>query len=329
MTGARPWRPAEGRVGTGPSWLRFGCLLALGEVIMLLLVVVHPGAALGARRAADHLATSVNRTGHTLQKSRAIAPFPTTTVPVTPPTSAPAAVPTTTLPATTVPTPTAPTPPAAPTRVVTAPGVLPANIAPQPNFLLSCSGAQYDGSQGCVGATLQAIANGRGREGLPPMVLPSNWGQLSPEQQIFVSTNLERTSRGLPPLSAMATALDQAAGRGAGQNVDPLPPGGFPYSQWGSNWAGAVGNPLEAMYFWMYDDGAGSANVDCSPSNQSGCWGHRVNILLRLPCTVCVMGTGWSATGYGGDPSMTELLVETSGSPAVDFTWRQESAFLS
>jgi hypothetical protein len=83
------------------------------------------------------------------------------------------------------------------------------------------------------------------------------------------------------------------------------------------------------MYFWMYDDGTGSANVDCSPASPSGCWGHRENILLRLPCAQCIMGTGWAAAGYQGDPSMTELLVETSGNLAVDFTWRQESNFLS
>ena len=90
-----------------------------------------------------------------------------------------------------------------------------------------------------------------------------------------------------------------------------------------------MGNPLEAIHYWMYDDGAGTTNVDCTPTNQSGCWGHRENILMRLTCTVCVMGTGWDSTGYSGDPSMTELLVETSGNPALDFTWRQESPFLS
>ncbi len=229
---------------------------------------------------------------------------------------------------TTVPTTSVPTPAAA-ARVVDAPGVLPANIVPQPNFLQSCSGSQYDDSFVCVAATLQAIANGRSHEGLPPMVLPRNWSQLSPDQQIFVATNLERTVRGLPALSAMATSLDQAARAGAVQNVDPGPPGGFPYSEWASNWAGAVGNPLEAIYFWMYDDGMGSSNIDCTASNQSGCWGHRQNILMRLSCTECLMGAGWIGTGYRGDPSLTELLVETSGSPAIDFTWQQESAYLS
>ena len=291
---------------------------------MLVLVVLHPGTAVGLGPSDRGLATSIGPSPH---RSPA-APSASTTVP---PGSPPGAVPTpptpTTAPPAAQPTPT--TPPAIPARTVDAPGALPANIAPQPNFLQSCSGSQYDDSLTCVAATLQAIANGRSHEGLAPMVLPTNWGQLSPEQQVFVATNLERTARGLPPLTGMASALDQAARQGAARNTDPGPPGGFPFSEWASNWAGAVGNPLEAMYFWMYDDGAGSANIDCTPSNETGCWGHRENILVRLPCTLCLMGTGWDATGYSGDPSMTELLVETSGNPAVDFTWQQESAFLS
>ena len=86
----------------------------------------------------------------------------------------------------------------------------------------------------------------------------------------------------------MATALDQASQSAAAQNTDPSPPAGFRWTSWGGNWAGAVGNPLEAIYFWMYDDGLGSYNIDCTPSNSSGCWGHRHNILmsLRLPA-VC------------------------------------------
>ena len=73
----------------------------------------------------------------------------------------------------------------------------------------------------------------------------------------------ERTARGLPPLAGMATALDAAALVGAQQSDDPTIPSGFPWTQWGSNWAGAVGDPLEAIYFWMYDDGPGSSNIDC------------------------------------------------------------------
>jgi hypothetical protein len=326
MIGGRQRKWIQGSAGSGPTWLRFGFLLAIAEVIVLVLVIVHPVSARGAKTAAQRVvAPAVGHTRLTPPKSPAV---PTTTLPVSPPTTA-TPPPTTTTTIRPAPVPTTTTVPRAKPRVVSAPGVLPANIPPQPNFLLSCSGAQYDDSPACVDATLQAIANGRSHEGLGPMVLPSNWNQLSPQQQIFVSTNLERTARGLPPMAAMATTLDQGALQGATQDIDPNPPAGFPYSQWGSNWAGAIGNPLEADYFWMYDDGEGTANIDCTPSNSSGCWGHRENILLRLPCTMCLMGTGWDAVGYSGDPSMTELLVETSGNPAIDFTWRQESAYLS
>jgi hypothetical protein len=321
MIGARLGRKSQSHRGKGPSWLRFSHLLAIGEVVILVLVVVHTSEAIGAPPPAEHLATPSGHTRHTSDQSP--SPPTSTTLPVSPPTTAPPAPAPPTTVAPPAPTPTAPPPPVSRAQAVTAPGGLPANIAPQPNFLLSCSGTQYDDSSACVGATLQAIANGRSHEGLPPLVLPSNWPQLSPGQQIFVATNLERTARGLPPMAAMAAILDQAAAQGAARDTDPGPPGGFPYAQWGSNWAGAVGNPLEALYFWMYDDGTGSANVDCTPSDQTGCWGHRENILLRLSCTLCLMGTGWDGAGYGSDPSMTELLVETSGSPALDFTWRQ------
>ena len=199
----------------------------------------------------------------------------------------------------------------------------PQNIPPSPNFLSSCSGTQYDNSAGCTNAVLQAIANGRSHEGLGPMSLPSGWYSLTPAEQLFVATNLERADRGLTPLSGMATALDQSAVQGAQQSQDPEPPAGFPWSSWGSNWAGAVGNSLEAIYYWMYDDGLNSGNVDCTQSNTSGCWGHRDNILLSLHCQPCVMGTGLVATGYQGYPSWAEILVDTSGSPQLDFSWSQ------
>jgi hypothetical protein len=197
------------------------------------------------------------------------------------------------------------------------------NIAPSPNFLSSCSGSTYDDSPGCVGASLQAITNGRKHEGLPGMVLPTDWAQLSAEKQLYIATNLERTVRGLPPLTGMATALDRSSESAATAGADPSPPGGFPWTSWGGNWAGAIGNPLEAIYFWMYDDGPGSYNIDCTPSNTSGCWGHRDNILLGLRCQPCLMGSGFNATAWQGYPSWTELLVDTSGSPALDYTWAQ------
>lgn len=156
------------------------------------------------------------------------------------------------------------------------------------------------------------------------MVLPSNWGALSAQQQLFVATNLERTARGLPALSTMVSPLDQAAQAGAAANADPSPPPGFGFEEWGSNWAGAVGNPLEAIYYWMYDDGPGSNNIDCTDSDTSGCWGHRDNILIQISGPNLEMGVGYVATSYQGSPSWTELLVGATQPAPVDFSWQQQ-----
>ncbi|MHB1821495.1 MAG: hypothetical protein ACYCTL_02780 [Acidimicrobiales bacterium] len=207
-------------------------------------------------------------------------------------------------------------------------GILPpanpaANIPPDPNFFTSCSSASLDESQVCTQATLQAIANARAMEGLAPMTLPADWYSLTPSEQLFVATDLERTVRGLPPLSAMATVLDQAAAGGAAGNSDPVPPPGFPASMWTSNWAGGMGSPLEAVYLWMYDDGPGSPNADCMRAGDPGCWGHRDDILANFACNPCVMGAAVNLSAWQGSPSWAEVLVDTSGSPEVDFSWTE------
>ncbi|MGH9029709.1 MAG: hypothetical protein ACRDV4_08865 [Acidimicrobiales bacterium] len=208
------------------------------------------------------------------------------------------------------------------------PGNPPQNIQPSPDFLGQCSGFNYDDTDACVLTTLQAIDNAREHEGLPAMILPTNWTSLSPQQQLYVATNLERTVRGLAPMSGMASALDQSAAQAAVANEDPVPPAGFSWSTWGSNWAAAVGNPLEAIYFWMYDDGIGSSNIDCTVSNTSGCWGHRDNVLAEMSCGTCVMGSGFDPTAWEGYPSWTELLVQANGSSALDCAWNSELQYL-
>jgi hypothetical protein len=258
-------------------------------------------------------------------------PAPTTTVPValSPPstTLAPVTVPNTS-PRARVTVPTEPPPVLTPAALsVVGLGDPAVNVAPSPDFLASCSGTAYDDSVGCVHAALSALNNARSESGLAAMALPTNWYSLTPAQQLFVVTNLERTVRGLRPLWAMASALDAAAAAGAQANGDAAPPPGFPWTTWGSNWAGRIGNPLEAMYYWMYDDGPGSYNISCTASTPDGCWGHRHKVLLPLPCTSCVMGAAWETSQYG-TPSATEILAETQGAPAVDFTWEQEQSYL-
>jgi hypothetical protein len=324
-----------------PAWFRFGCLVIAVEVAALVVLMVTPGPARHSAATTDRLAavagggagggpSQVGRHPEAPTTTTTPPPPPTTT---TPPTTVPVA-PVTSTPAPRISTPppappASPSPVQAPARGILPPDNPPANVAPQPNFLATCSASGDDNSAVCTNSTVAAIDNGRRMEGLPGMALPGNWSALTPGEQLYVGTNLERTVRGLPALSAMATVLDQAAAQGAASGNDPSPPGGFPYEQWGANWAGGVGNPLEAIYYWMYDDGPGSSNADCTPGNSAGCWGHRDEVLLSLTCTPCVMGTGFDGAGWGGQPSWAELLVGSSGSPALDFTWQQESAYLS
>ena len=202
------------------------------------------------------------------------------------------------------------------------------NIAPNPSFLADCSSGTYDDSPQCVDATVEAIDNARSQEGLGAMALPANWYSLSVPEQFYVATNLERIVRGLPALMGMASALDGAAAHGAQQNADPTPPSGFPVVRWDASWGGDAGNPLEIVYFFMYDDGPGSPNSSCTQAGQQACWVHRNNILANFSCQPCVIGTGFSPTAYEGTTSYAELLADTSSTPALDYAWSTERSYL-
>jgi hypothetical protein len=319
------------------SLFRVACLLAAADIAGIVVLALGPTASRPAAMtgvapvAGGGRAQRSNVGGHPVAPTTTAPPATTVPAPVvtTPPapvtTAPPAAPPPVSTPA---PRPAATVPAPATGHPILPPYNPPANIPPQPDILAACSSTTYDDSPRCVSSSLAAIDNARRPEGLPAMALPGNWTQLTPAEQLFVVTDLERTARGLAPLSAMATAPDESALAGADAGVDPSPPAGFPFSQWAANWAGGMGNPLEAIYFWMYDDGPGSSNLDCTPGNESGCWGHRDKVLMALSCRPCVMGAGFAPGGWRGGPSWAELLIDTAGAPASVFTWQQELGYL-
>jgi hypothetical protein len=189
-------------------------------------------------------------------------------------------------------------------------------MAPDPNFYGVCPSSSLDLSGACEEEALQAIDHARRSEGLGPMDIPSDWSGLTPAEQLFVATNLERTVRGLAPFEGMATVLEPSAQAAADSGSDPVPPSSFPADYWTSNSGEGYANPLEALYVWMYDDGAGSPNLDCVPGNTSGCWGHRQDILGSFPCTPCVVGSADAPNA-----SWAELMAETTGAPELTFAW--------
>ncbi|MCL4446406.1 MAG: hypothetical protein M1134_06005 [Actinobacteria bacterium] len=204
------------------------------------------------------------------------------------------------------------------------------NILPQPDFLAACSSTHYDNSRNCTDTVVSAINNARVIEGLPTIALPSNWYVLTPEEQLFVATNLERSARGLVPISAMSESLNNVAGAAARNGEDPKLSAGGIYTSVAANWIQGYSNPLEAVYEWVYDDGVGSSNLACTASNLSPCWAHRANVLVSLSCEYCSIGAAYAPRDSSGKPcSYAEVLVETTTYLPAAFTWQQEQPYLS
>jgi hypothetical protein len=179
-----------------------------------------------------------------------------------------------------------------------------ASIAPSQPTFTACDAAPD--SAACISAALSDINNARAGEGVGPMQLPRDFASLTVQQQLLVVTNLERVDRGLTPVAGLAADLDSAAANAAAADQDPMI-NHFNGNQLASNWAGGMSSTLLTDFVWMYDDGAGSGNLDCQQLSNSGCWGHRNNILYRFDNPVA-MGVGYRAnTSYG--PSMTELFI--------------------
>jgi len=175
----------------------------------------------------------------------------------------------------------------------------PANIPRTPAIEQACASGS---AEVCQGAVVQAIDEARASEDVGPLVLPSYFDSLSVAEQILVLADLERVDRGLPGFAGLSSSLDALAYQGADSNNDPNGPSG---QTWGSNWAGGEASALLADFDWMYDDGYGSPNEDCTNSTASGCWDHRHNILGDYGPHPSM---GAAATKVDGVTSMTELF---------------------
>jgi hypothetical protein len=134
-----------------------------------------------------------------------------------------------------------------------------------------------DTSAGCIDSVLHDINDARSFEGLGPMVLPGGYASDSVAVQQLIIADEERGDRGLSQFSGLDSVLDAVALTGATGNADPVAPGGYA-NGWGSNFA-QDDTPLGADFAWMYDDGYGGTNLECTSPGGANCWGHRDNIL--------------------------------------------------
>lgn len=212
----------------------------------------------------------------------------------------------------------------------------PANVAP--TYQTVCDIQGY-GSQSCQTAIVSAMNRANRQEGGQEIRLPPNYRSLTPAEQLFVMTNLNRLAFRLPPVPSLSADANRYALQGAQNHADPMVPAQLPGGQevyaWGSNWAEDA-NVLAADFDWMYDDGIGSGNVDCSATHPAGCWGHRDNILTdwnlslknagwqTLPAYTLTAGAAYVApASQGQNPSMAyEEIVAAGKVPAV-YTWQE------
>jgi hypothetical protein len=171
---------------------------------------------------------------------------------------------------------------------------------------------------------ISAINACRAQENVGPLKLPSNWTALSPVQQGFVLINLERVNRGLPAIVGLSGSLNTLASAGAASGSDPsFPAGGFVGG--GAIWAGAP-SVLAADYMWMYVDGPGGNNLDCSSAGERGCWGHR-DIMLWDKGGTLVSGGGY--TGDGASISSAYIVLSGYSTGNLTFTWAGELKYFA
>ena len=149
---------------------------------------------------------------------------------------------------------------------------------------LACSSSPAGAT--CINAGVYYLDRARARLHQGPYKLPADFAHLSPDRQAFILTNLDRVLYQLAPVTGLTAALDRVAlgGKPGDPGVigdgDPLLSG--PRLETTSNWAGGFPNIVLAYEAWMYNDGPGSGNLDCTAANHAGCWGHRHDILSRL-----------------------------------------------
>ena len=168
-------------------------------------------------------------------------------------------------------------------------------------------------SAACQRAVVRAVDDARRAEGTKALKLPSYYSRLTVPQQLLVLAQRERMDRGLPGFTGLSGRLDSLALRGALSNAEPVEPA---RASWGSNWAGGEASALLADFDWVYDDGPGSPNVQCTTSHPGGCWSHRRNVLGHYGPHPS-MGAAFAVVG--GVTSFTELF---SSSPAGRLHYR-------
>ncbi len=177
-----------------------------------------------------------------------------------------------------------------------------------------------EASAGCEEWVMSRLDAARADLGLASYGVPSDFLSLPAAKQIFILSDLDRIANGSTPIPGLNSALDSAALTGVDVEADPRPPSEEqPWEGFASDWADA--GPLESYFMWMYDDGYGGPNLDCSTPGARGCWGHRRVILgegISFPeGEVMGVASGTSRSGEIG----SALIISSHAGASTYYTW--------
>lgn len=201
------------------------------------------------------------------------------------------------------------------------------SIAPSHSFVAACDGMAdtVAANQACDGAAIPDFNAARAKEGLGPIVLPDDFDRLSVRAQVLAITDVERVDRGLRPVDGLSRSINALARQGANSDADPDFPDPFGPGrvEANSNWAN-TNSALLGAFMWLYSDGPGSGNLDCTSAGDDGCWGHRHTMLTDYGNPV-VMGAAVASK------SLTEEIIGGDTADPVDVspTWSDISGSLT
>lgn len=202
------------------------------------------------------------------------------------------------------------------------------NIKPKPDvdeYPSVC--VSHPKSTTCGAQVVRALNHARHVLGQPDYPLPAHFLSLSGYDQLLVLTNDDRNQYGETPVRGRNATLDKNAAHWAVRDQDPHGVlvvdhhhvQGYITANWAGG-SGAIANPLFAYYEWMYQDGPGSHNVDCTPQDRSGCWGHRHDTLYKFGSGRQVLmgaGTGKDSNGFTCWTELYESFQDSASLPLI------------
>ena len=184
----------------------------------------------------------------------------------------------------------------------------------------------------CINAGVRVLDKARAKVGLRAYKLPADFPSLKPARQLFILANLDRIQYRLPPIKGLTGALNRdAREKGVLASADPSPTNTAGLKGWTSNWAAGYLNAPMAYEAWVWDDGLGSSNGDCTRSHRSGCWAHRHNVLWKFRRNVR-LAMGAATDLYPSDHSMRAYAmlvvghVRSGSKQRYSYTWKRAVA---